>query len=244
MQLVAWLHEQTGLENLVFAGGCGLNCTANGEIMRTSASAACSSRRARTTAAPPSDAPSTGSRNAWGSGRASAGSTTSSAPTQIPAAIEAAVDAVRDEFDVERPDDLAAAMVDLLATGRVVALHQGRSESGPRALGNRSIIGDARRPEMQDYINFEVKGREWFRPLAPLVLADPPSRSSTSIGRRRSCSTRPTCGRSTARSTRASRTSTAPPGCRPSSRRTPRSSTPCWPRGTSGPARRSCSTPR
>ncbi len=63
-------------------------------------------------------------------------------------------------------------MVDLLASGRVVALHQGRSESGPRALGNRSIIGDPRRTDMQDYINFEVKGREWFRPLAPLVLAD------------------------------------------------------------------------
>jgi carbamoyltransferase len=72
----------------------------------------------------------------------------------------------------EQPDDLVAAMVDLLAAGRVVALHQERSESGPRALGNRSILADPRRPEMQDFINFEVKGREWFRPLAPLVLAD------------------------------------------------------------------------
>jgi predicted NodU family carbamoyl transferase len=62
-------------------------------------------------------------------------------------------------------------MVDLLAAGRVVGLHQGRSESGPRALGNRSILGDPRRPQLQDFINFEVKGREWFRPLAPLVLA-------------------------------------------------------------------------
>jgi carbamoyltransferase len=45
-------------------------------------------------------------------------------------------------------------------------------EFGPRALGNRSILADPRRPDMQDYINFEVKGREWFRPLAPVVLAD------------------------------------------------------------------------
>ena len=73
---------------------------------------------------------------------------------------------------VEQSDDLVAAMVDLLAGGRVVGLHQGRSESGPRALGHRSILADARHPGMQDYINFEVKGREWFRPLAPLVLAD------------------------------------------------------------------------
>jgi carbamoyltransferase len=84
---------------------------------------------------------------------------------------EAARDASAD-LVVERPDDLVAAIVDLLARGRVVGLHQGRSESGPRALGNRSIIGDPRRPDMRDYINFAVKGREWFRPLAPLVLAD------------------------------------------------------------------------
>jgi len=49
-------------------------------------------------------------------------------------------------------------------------VHQGRSESGPRALGGRSIIGDTRHPAMRDFINFRVKGREWFRPLAPLVL--------------------------------------------------------------------------
>ena len=60
--------------------------------------------------------------------------------------------------------------MDLLDGGRVVGLHQGRSESGPRALGNRSILADARHPGMQTYINASVKGREWFRPLAPIVL--------------------------------------------------------------------------
>jgi len=73
---------------------------------------------------------------------------------------------------VEQPADLADRAAELLAAGHVVAVHQGRSESGPRALGNRSIIGDARHPGMRDFINFRVKGREWFRPLAPLVLAD------------------------------------------------------------------------
>jgi carbamoyltransferase len=73
---------------------------------------------------------------------------------------------------LEEPADLVTRLVDLLEGGRVVALHQGRSESGPRALGNRSILGDPRRPQMQDYINARVKGREWFRPLAPLVLAE------------------------------------------------------------------------
>jgi carbamoyltransferase len=77
-----------------------------------------------------------------------------------------------DDLVVERPDDLLGAAVDVLERGGVVAVHQGRSESGPRALGNRSIIADARHPGMQDFINFKVKGREWFRPLAPLVLAE------------------------------------------------------------------------
>jgi carbamoyltransferase len=86
--------------------------------------------------------------------------------------VAAAIATLPDDLVAEQPDDLAGAIVDLLADGRVVGLHQGRSESGPRALGNRSILADPRRPDMQDFINFEVKGREWFRPLAPLVLAD------------------------------------------------------------------------
>ncbi len=53
---------------------------------------------------------------------------------------------------------------------------QGRMEFGPRALGNRSILADARHPGIQDYINARVKGREWFRPLAPLVLLEEASR--------------------------------------------------------------------
>jgi carbamoyltransferase len=172
LQLVAWLHERTGLENLVFSGGCGLNCTANGEIIRTS--------DFRGVFIPPSphDGGTAVGCAIYGLEECVGERTDFRwvndflGPDQAPAAIEAAVAAVADEFDVQQPDDLAAAMVDLLASGRVVALHQGRSESGPRALGNRSIIGDPRRTDMQDYINFEVKGREWFRPLAPLVLAD------------------------------------------------------------------------
>jgi carbamoyltransferase len=73
---------------------------------------------------------------------------------------------------VDRPATLVEEAVSLLDSGRVVGLHQGRSESGPRALGNRSILADARHPGMQSFINSKVKGREWFRPLAPLVLAD------------------------------------------------------------------------
>jgi carbamoyltransferase len=83
---------------------------------------------------------------------------------------------VGEDLVVRRPDDLLGDVVDALHRGRVVALHSGRSESGPRALGNRSILADARHPAMRDFINFQVKGREWFRPLAPIVLAEEASR--------------------------------------------------------------------
>ncbi len=172
LQLVDWLHEQTGLEDLVFSGGCGLNCTANGEIIRRSPF--------RGVFIPPSphdggtaigcviyglvDCLGLPSDFRWTNDYLG--------PETDPAEVERAVADLPEGLVAEKPDELAAAMVDLLETGRVVALHQGRSESGPRALGNRTIIGDPRRPAMQDYINSEVKGREWFRPLAPLVLAD------------------------------------------------------------------------
>jgi carbamoyltransferase len=59
-----------------------------------------------------------------------------------------------------------------LAEGNVVGWHQGRMEFGPRALGNRSILGDARNPEMQKKLNLKIKYREGFRPFAPSVLAE------------------------------------------------------------------------
>jgi carbamoyltransferase len=59
-----------------------------------------------------------------------------------------------------------------IAEGKVIGWFQGRMEFGPRALGNRSIIGDARNPEMQKKLNLKIKYREGFRPFAPSVLAE------------------------------------------------------------------------
>ncbi len=67
---------------------------------------------------------------------------------------------------------LAAKTAALLADGNVIGWFQGRMEFGPRALGNRSIIGDARNPEMQKKLNLKIKYREGFRPFAPSVLAE------------------------------------------------------------------------
>ncbi|HNW45404.1 MAG TPA: carbamoyltransferase [Elusimicrobiales bacterium] len=68
------------------------------------------------------------------------------------------------------PDELCAAAAALLADGKVLGWFQGRMEWGPRALGNRSILGDARDEGMQRRLNLKIKLREGFRPFAPSVL--------------------------------------------------------------------------
>ncbi|MDA0646158.1 MULTISPECIES: carbamoyltransferase C-terminal domain-containing protein [Nonomuraea] len=171
-RLAAWLHERTGLADLVFAGGTALNCTANGRLIRGSPF--------REVFIPPS--PHDGGTavgcalygmiECLGAESGFRWADDFLGPEPDPAEIDAAVRALPEDLTAERPADLAGAIVELLAGGRTVGLHQGRSESGPRALGNRSILGDPRVPELRDYVNVEVKGREWFRPLAPLVLAE------------------------------------------------------------------------
>ena len=72
----------------------------------------------------------------------------------------------------EDDDQLYERISDILAEGNVVGWFQGRMEYGPRALGNRSIIGDARNPEMQKKMNLKIKYREGFRPFAPSVIEE------------------------------------------------------------------------
>jgi carbamoyltransferase len=69
-------------------------------------------------------------------------------------------------------DALFPAVAERIAAGDVVGWFQGRMEFGPRALGNRSIVVDPRRPDMKDILNARIKHREPFRPFAPSILAD------------------------------------------------------------------------
>ena len=71
----------------------------------------------------------------------------------------------------ENFSELTEEIASKLAEGNVVGWFQGRMEFGPRALGNRSILGDSRNPEMQKKLNLKIKYREGFRPFAPSVLA-------------------------------------------------------------------------
>ena len=72
----------------------------------------------------------------------------------------------------ENFNELTKVVAEKIAEGNVVGWFQGRMEYGPRALGNRSILGDARNPEMQKKMNLKIKYREGFRPFAPTVLEE------------------------------------------------------------------------
>src|SRR5208283_3657780 len=83
--------------------------------------------------------------------------------------IEQRLAVVGARFTVMSDVALIATTAQALADGKAVGWMQGRMEFGPRALGNRSILGDARSPTMQKVLNLKVKFRESFRPFAPIV---------------------------------------------------------------------------
>lgn len=76
------------------------------------------------------------------------------------------------QIQCHHEDKLISEVADILAQGKVVGWFQGKSEFGPRALGNRSILADPRRPDVQNFINSRVKFREDFRPFAPAVVLE------------------------------------------------------------------------
>ncbi len=86
--------------------------------------------------------------------------------------IEHRLNAIGAQFEVLEDDAVIEAAATALADGKAVGWHQGRMEFGPRALGNRSVLGDPRSPSMQKVLNLKVKYRESFRPFAPSVLRE------------------------------------------------------------------------
>ena len=84
--------------------------------------------------------------------------------------VNKAIDKYKDKVIVEKVDDNA--VVDLLDKQNIVSVFGGGSESGRRALGNRSILADPRSPKMKEMINEKVKHRQWYRPFAPSILRE------------------------------------------------------------------------
>ena len=170
----AWLRETTGARNLCIAGGVGLNCVANGRIAREA-----------------------GFDNVWvqpaagddgiAIGCAYYGHLALQKKQRTYVLTNAYFGRGYRDEEVQgvtnRPlirlvtrsstsDNICADTAKILSEGHVVGWFQGRSEFGPRSLGNRSILADPRKAEMKDILNNRVKHRQAFRPFAPIVLEE------------------------------------------------------------------------
>jgi len=167
--IAAWLTEKTGTKNIAYAGGCALNCVANTKVLE----------QGYDLFIPP--APHDGG-------------------TSVGCAIYGAVECfkIKNEYEwrfdylgpdvdihevtklienypelsIEQPDDLIEVCSDHIYRGKILCVFQSNSEFGPRALGNRSIVADTRYAVNKFWINAFIKGREWFRPIAPFVLEE------------------------------------------------------------------------
>jgi carbamoyltransferase len=175
LRLTRDLARETGLKNLCMAGGVALNCVANGKILRDG--------RFERIWIQPAAGDAGGSLGAAlavhhlfkGQPRRLNGTRDGMSGAFLGPAfeqdeIERRLRAAGAVFDVIGEDQMIACTADALVDGKAVGWFQGRMEFGPRALGARSILGDARSPSMQKTLNLKVKYRESFRPFAPSVL--------------------------------------------------------------------------
>ncbi len=175
--LARHVRRETGQRTLCLAGGVALNCVANGKILRAGIFDDLWIQPAAGDAGGALGAALTawhrvqGGRRTLSNGRdAQQGSLLG--PEFSDDEIGAFLAARSTPFARCRPDELPSRVADLLAGGNVIGWFQGRMEYGPRALGARSIIGDARLGDMQARMNRKIKFRESFRPFAPSVLAE------------------------------------------------------------------------
>ncbi|MGK2905031.1 MAG: carbamoyltransferase family protein [Desulfuromonadales bacterium] len=177
LKLAKTAKDLTGCKNLVMAGGVALNCVANGKLLRSGFFEDIWIQPASGDAGGALGAALAGWHIWMGKQR------TPSCPDQMKGALlgpefterEVCNTARRHRATFSKHDDfkdLCAEVAQILADGNVVGWFQGRMEFGPRALGNRSILGDPRQPDMQKKLNLKIKYREGFRPFAPSVLEE------------------------------------------------------------------------
>jgi carbamoyltransferase len=178
LRLTRSIAAETGLRSLCLAGGVALNCVANGKVLRDG--------RFRDLWIQPAAGDAGGALGAAlvayhlykgqprpaanGSGDRMKGAYLG--PSFSEQECEARLREAGARLTVLNDDAVVDACARDLAEGRAVGWFQGRMEFGPRALGARSILGDARSPTMQSVLNLKVKYRESFRPFAPSVLRE------------------------------------------------------------------------
>ena len=177
LRLAKTAKDLTGCKHLVMAGGVALNCVANGKLLRSGLFDDIWIQPASGDAGGALGAALAGWHIWMGKQR------TPSFPDQMKGALlgpeftekEISNTARRHQAPFSKYDDfndLCVEVAQVLADGNVVGWFQGRMEYGPRALGNRSILGDPRKPDMQKKLNLKIKYREGFRPFAPSVLEE------------------------------------------------------------------------
>jgi carbamoyltransferase len=171
------LYERTKMQNLCLAGGVALNCVGNGRILREGPFKKIWVQPAAGDAGGALGAALFIWHQLLGNPRKALATDSQEGTFLGPAFSEDSIQQMLDECGCnyrhyDSDDELCAAAADLVADNKVVGWFQGRMEFGPRALGGRSILGDARNPEMQSMINLKIKFRESFRPFAPIVLRD------------------------------------------------------------------------
>ncbi|HEV3140986.1 MAG TPA: carbamoyltransferase C-terminal domain-containing protein, partial [Vicinamibacterales bacterium] len=198
LRMAKTAHRETGLDRLCLAGGVALNCVGNGRILREGpfrhlfiqpasgdAGGALGVAYAiwhRYLGRPRESAEKRGAWRGDGGRRAGHASSVPAYADEMQGAllgpkfsdVEIAGWMKDRSLTADRASraDLPRRVAELLADGKVIGLFQGRMEFGPRALGARSIIGDARSPQMQAVLNLKIKFRESFRPFAPAVLRE------------------------------------------------------------------------
>lgn len=175
LRLVKNIAEQTGEKNLCLAGGVALNCVANGKIVQSGyfenvwiQPAAGDAGGALGAALAVHYLMLGESRQIVNGGDAMAGSYLG--PEFSESEVILSLNAIGANFKILTQDEMVDATARALSLGQAVGWMQGRMEFGPRALGNRSILGDPRSPDTQKTLNLKVKFRESFRPFAPSIL--------------------------------------------------------------------------
>jgi len=177
LRLTRSLARETGIGNLCLAGGVALNCVANGKVLREGSfkniwvqPAAGDAGGALGSALAAYHLFQGKPRHVNGALDAMAGSYLG--PDFAQKEIEQRLAGAGAKFAILGDDATIENTAQALADGKAVGWFQGRMEFGPRALGGRSILGDARSPSMQKVLNLKVKYRESFRPFAPSVLRE------------------------------------------------------------------------
>ncbi|MEY2544071.1 MAG: carbamoyltransferase [Verrucomicrobiota bacterium] len=177
LRMARHIRNETGQRNLCLAGGVALNCVANAQILREKLFDRIWIQPAAGDAGGALGAALFVWHQVLGQQRQADGTNDSQSGSYLGPAysndeIRAYLQTQKIPFAELRDDELPGKIADLIQAGKVIGWFYGRMEFGPRALGARSIIGDARSPEMQEVMNLKIKFRESFRPFAPSVLRE------------------------------------------------------------------------